>query len=261
MPLIDMTKQGTLIRTSLWYGMYRAGKTRFCATFPRVAWFGSEREGGFETIRWMPPTDFYEPAYPPMTFGVNNPAEMLRDLNTIVMPLVQKGRIRTIVMELSFYSDDMIRERTLGGDNTWAKYGDLEAHVIHVDAMLKKVPGVRVAYNALAGSEDDKKKPGNVVIAGKALSRKMPALCDMIGYMRQEETDGKVDHLIHTTAFGNFPAGHRYGDRLPPLLRNPTFRTLEALLTGKATCDALGNITMGAGLPSLPGLPGLPPLK
>lgn len=241
--------------TSMIYGATRAGKTHFCATFPKVAWFGSEREGGYVTMATMDPSALYEAHVPPQVYTVNTPAELMTHLNKEVMPQVLAGQIKTIVLELSVYSDDMIRARA--DEATWAKYADLEKHITFLDAQWKKVKGLRVCYNALALAEDDATKVSGPLMAGKALPRKFPALQMFLGYMRQETRADVVDRVLHLNTHGNFAAGHRYGARLPRIVRNPTFRKLEALYHGRATVDADGNVNMV----QPPALTGLPPLK
>lgn len=250
---IDLTKPPeTLFRTSFIYGAYRAGKTDFCATFPKVAWFGSAREGGAETIRWMNRDRWYDANTPPQVYAVENPAQLMQHLNNDVMPQVQKGIIKTIVLELSFYSDDMVRSMPSDADG-WTKYGDLEKHVVNMDERWKKIPGLRIVYNALASVEIDDKKPGGPLMAGKALARKLPAMCDCIGFLHTEDAGAATDRILRLQTFGNWPAGHRYGARLPPFIRNPTYRQIEALLNGKATVDDRGVVTMNT-LTALPKL-------
>lgn len=251
---IDLYNKATLLQSSLFYGVYRTGKTTLCCTFPRVAWLGAEREGGYETIRYMKPEMFYEPNYPPQVYAINNPVELLTHWNKDILPQVQAGKIKTIVAELSFYGDEMMRARQ--NEMTWQKYVDLEAHITTLDAIWKKVPGLRVVYNTLAATEDDNKKPSSILMPGRQLSRKLPAGCHLVGYMRQEERQGKVDYVLHLQTFGNFPAGHRYGNSLPPYIRNPTYRQIEALLANQADIDTDGNVTIKA-----PTLTALPPLK
>lgn len=252
---------GISLRTCFYYGAYRSGKTHIAATYPRPAILGSNREGGLLTVAHMDRNTWYEPAIAPQLYAVENMGDLMGHLNKDILPQVHTGQVRTIVIELSFYSDDLIRAATLGGDQTWQKYADLEAHVIALDARMKKVPNLRVVYTALAASEDDKKKPSGVVMAGRALPRKMPALCDLVGYMRQDDTDSTTDHVLHLTAYGNFPAGHRFGDKLPRFIRNGNFRQLEALIQGYATVDVNGVVTIGDKRAPLPAIPGLPPFK
>jgi hypothetical protein len=240
-------------RTTFLYGAYRSGKTHLAATWPKPAILGSNREGGLLTVSHMDRQKWYEPGVAPLLFAVESPAEMLAHLNNDILPLAAKGTVKTVVIELSFYSDDLIRNAVASGDNTWQKYADLESHIIATDARLKKIPGLRVVYTALSATEDDKKKPSSVLMAGRALPRKMPALCDVVAYLHQEDEGDRTDHLLRLTAYGNFPAGHRYGGKLPRMVRNATYRQLEALLAGKATADDNGNVTMAA--------VSLPPLK
>jgi hypothetical protein len=257
MPRIDLSKPPeTLFRTSFIYGAYGAGKTDFCATFPRVAWFGSAREGGAETIRWMDKSRWYEPNTPPEVYAVSNPAEFMQHLNVDVMPRVQKGAIKTIVLELSFYSDDMIRSMPKEADS-WTKYGDLEKHIINMDEKWKRIPGLRIVYNALAEVQPDDKKPAGPLMAGKALSKKLPAICDAIGYLRTETGADGVDRFLHFQAYGNFPARHRYGAKLPPFIKNPTYRQIEALLNNRAKCDENGIVTIETQRAALPPLKGV----
>src|SRR6266850_810546 len=158
------TQGGIFLRTSLWYGPYRSGKSHLCATFPRVAWFGAPREEGYITIQNMDPQNWYEPSRPPELYTVTSREELIGHLNKDVLPKVTRGEIQTIVFELSIYSDDLIRARA--HENSWHKYQDLEAHLIHWDEAFKKVPNLRICYNALAASEDDPHKPGGILMAG-----------------------------------------------------------------------------------------------
>ena len=258
MTRIDLTKPPqTLLRTSFVYGAYGAGKTDFCSTYPKVAWIGSNREGGAETMRWMDRSRWYEPNVAPDVYAVENMAQMLTHLNKDIMPKVQEGRIKTIVLELSFYTDDLIRSAPEGAMG-WTIYGDLEKHIIGKDEQWKRIPGLRIVYNAFANPEPDDKKPAGPLMAGKALARKLPAICDMIGYLRTEEVSGgQIDRILHLQPYSNFPARHRYGTRLPPFVRNPTYRMLEDLINGRAVADASGVVSPKA----LPAVPGLPTLK
>jgi len=246
------------LKTSFWYGVLRTGKTRLAATFPRVAWFGSVREGGYRTIQNMNPQDFYEPNVPPKLFGIKTPDEFMAHLRRDVEPLVVKGAIKTIALELSIYSDETIRARA--NEQTWDKYADLEKHIIFVDELLKGWP-IRVCYNALAATEDDKKKPSGVLMAGRAVPRKLPSLIDSVAYMRGEslEEGSGRRFVAHFEPYGAFPAGHRYGERFPLRLRNPTFRAMEAIYKGAMRADEEGNIV--AGEPITVALPSLAPLK
>jgi len=131
--------------------------------------------------------------------------------------------------------------------------------------------GVRLAYNSLAVDPGDAatKSPGGLQIAGKAIARKLPAGTDMTGFLRTEDRgNNQIDRVLHMSNYGAYPAGHRYGKRLPPVVRNPTFRKLEDLLAERAYVDDNANIIYGAkptsyaasSTPDLEPISGLEPL-
>ena len=247
---IDLTApEPALLRTSLVCGYPGAGKTLFQATYPRVAWIGSAREGGHKTIRHMDPSLLYEPGVYPEVFAVSSIAEVRNHLDKDILPLVATGRIRTIILEVSFYSDDIVTglKRTLkaatdGKDNGWQVYGTLESHIMGLDAELKRYSWLQIGYNTLAAVGDDAKVPGGVVIAGRALAKKLPAAVDLFGYMRQEEAGKGPDRILHLEAYGHWQARHRFGRRLPGIIRNPTYRKLEQLIVGTHWTDDDGNV-------------------
>jgi hypothetical protein len=245
MPRIDITKTegAPLIKSAIICGASRSGKTTFCATFPRVAWIGSLREGGFESIRFMDKTLLYERDHPPIVYAVNGIPDVNQAFGEIAR-MITTGEVRTVVFELSFYSDDVIQSLT-GPDerNGWAKYQTLEQHIKIMDGKLKQLPTVRVIYNALE-APGEAKAPGTMMLAGKALGRKMPAAMDLYAYLRVEETNGKIERVLHLAPYGNFTCGHRYGAALPDYIRNPTFRKLEDVLSGRGTVDKDGNVVI-----------------
>jgi hypothetical protein len=250
-----------LINTSLVSGFSGAGKTYFAATFPRVAWLGSRREEGEETIRWMDRDAWYEPKVKPLAFSVETIAELNYHLNRDILPRVQKGVIKTIALEVSFYSDDIIQ--SLPDDaNGWVKYGTLEKHIMWLDKLAKRTPGLRIHYNAVAQDPSDKKSAATMQVAGKAVARKLPALCSLVGYLRTEDKEtGNVERVLHLNTYGPFMARHRYGRRLPNVIRNPTFKVLEGLLSGKYVMEEDGYWRDASKKPTVVQVPGLPPLK
>ena len=284
---INMTQNpAALIRSSLTFGFSRAGKTVFNATWPRPAWIGSAREDGYESLRYMDRSLLYDPHVIPDVYTVSSIAEIRGHLDRDILPKVRTGAIRSIILEISTYRDDVVvsTKRLMKGDanskeNGWAIYGTLEEHVMLLDAELKKYPHLHVAYNALATPPTDK-VPGGIVIAGRKLPEKLPPMCQLVGYLRQEEFQGKVDRVLHLSAYGGWSPGHRFGALLPNFVRNPTYRGLEQLLRGEKIVDGAGNIIdrpppqvqVPVTLPPLGGSPpiapppqgapaGLPPLK
>jgi hypothetical protein len=256
MSRIEIGQGGELpLQSCLIFGASRSGKTHLCSTWPQVAMLCSRREKGYITLQYMDKSKWYDPKVPPQVYVVDEIADLMGHLYKDVIPQLKVGKLRSVCIELTFHADDVLRSID-DEANPWAKYANLENHVHNLDKLVKKLPGVRVVYNTLALPNDDVKGTGGVLIPGKALAKKLPAMCDLAGYMQAEDNGDHVDRLIHLTAFGNFAAGHRYGDRLPPMVRNANFRDLEDLIHGRARVDADGIVTREA-----PKVMSLPPLK
>jgi hypothetical protein len=230
-----------LLKTNLVFGPSGAGKTYFCASFPRVAMIGSRREEGLETVRWMEPEAFYDRNIRPRLYPVANITEMMLCLHKEIFPLVQRGEVQTICIELTFHADDAMRTMPVDEKNGWAKYANLEQHVVNVDELVKKVPGLRVVYTTLALPEENAKGTSGVLIPGKALARKIPAMVSLTGYLHAEQGEEGTERILELTAYGNYSPRHRYGAKLPPRIRwrGPScgYRDLEDLLLGKATVN------------------------
>lgn len=259
MARIDVTAPiKTPLRTSLIFGPSGAGKTTFCATYPQVAWIGSKREGGWESITYADRDQWYDPKVAPVVFAVDEIGDMMGHLYKDIKPGVERGVFRTVCIELTFHADDAMRAMPIDEKNGWAKYANLENHVHNLDMLVKSMQGLRVVYNTLAHPEDSTKGTGGVMIPGKALAKKIPALCDLTGYLHAEDCDDHVDRVLELTAYGNYSARHRYGKKLPDRVRNPTYRKLEDLLSGKAKADSDGNVSYEE--PKLVSLPNAKPL-
>ncbi len=248
MPKIDVDDASIdFLRSSIVYGVSRAGKTVLDATFPRPAIIASEREGGVMSVKTMDRALWYEPSVKPLIYTVSEIKETAAYIKEIAA-LAKKGQVKTLVLELSFYSDDIIRALTAPEEkNGWAKYKTLDDHINWLDT-LSKTLGIRIAYNALAADPGDlaSKSPGGLQLAGKAIARKLPASTDLTGYLTTEDRgNGVVDRLLHLVPYGMFPAGHRYGGRLPSIVRNPTYRKLEDLFAGRAAVEYDGSVVYG----------------
>lgn len=226
----------------MYYGAIGSGKTFLCASYRRVAWFGSTRENGHITIQFMDPSSWYEPDRPPKMYSVSNTAELWAHLKNDIPPKIKAREVMTIVIELTFIAEDYIgsMEKQFEG-NGWALYKGLANTMRALDDYGRRM-GVQIAYNALAAdAQDMSKTPSGILLPGKAIARELPALTDVCGYMRQDE---EGDRLLHLQTYGPFPARHRFGKLLPPMIRNPTYRIIEKLLQGKAECDDKGNVTI-----------------
>ena len=248
---IGIDPPGTpIVRSFLVVGETGAGKTVLVASFPRVYWIGSEREDGAEAIKYMDRALWYERDRPPIARAVKTIADVDACLKEAVM-LVEKGVVRTIALELSCYSDDVVRSSE--GDAR-SKYGTLEQHMTVLDSRLKAIPSTIVAYNALP----DRRNPEVTLplIAGRALGPRLPAVVSAYVYLRTESVGERLDRVLHLAPYGTVTCRHRYGSRLPAVLRNPTYRIIEDVIAGRLVVDSVGNaIPLGA-----PVLPPPPPL-
>lgn len=238
-----ITEQHDLpLKTSIAYGPIRSGKTHFAATFPRVAWVGSQREGGWKTILNQDPSSFYEKNRRPLLFAVSDMNDLANHLRNDIMPRVNAGEVQTICLELTFYADDVIMS-CKGGQydtNKFLKWDTLLEHIVNLDKACKQIPQLRIHYNAIARPTVNEKHPSGMLIPGQAAD-KIPAMADLIGYLRADDTGGTLQRYLHLNPYGTFPAGHRYGNKLPAFLKNPTFRAIEGLLDGSLVIDAEGN--------------------
>ena len=248
MPKIDADEapnDDNVLMTSMTYGVSRVGKTTLASTFPAPAIFASMREGGYRSVQTMDRAMWYDPKVKPLIFAVSNMKEAMGYFKEVEV-LIRSGRVKTIVLELSFYSDDVIK--TTITKDSWAKYRILDDHIMWIDAAAKKL-GVRIAYNALAADASGDaaaKSPAGIQVAGKSLARKLPAATDLTAYLRTEDKgNNQIDRILHLLPYGSYPAGHRYGARLPTIVRNPTYRKLEDLILGRAHADDLGNVLPG----------------
>lgn len=262
MAYVDIDQATKLpLKTCLLYGPSRAGKTHLCGTFPQPAILAAKREGGWETLVHMDRSKWYDPKVKPVVFTVNSIEEMMGHLNKDVIPAVTRGTLKTIVIELTFYADDGMRAMDVG-NNGYAKYEGIFEHVLLIDNLIKSVPGARAVYTALAQTEDKAKDANGVMLPGKQLAKKLPALTDLVGYMHVEEVGDRHDRVLELIPYGDYTAGHRYGSKLPHRVRDATFRHLEDLINGRAEVDSDGfvvystnkTISIAQGKNSLPPL-------
>lgn len=239
---------GDFLKSSLVYGVSRAGKTVLSVTFPRPAIFTSAREGGYQSIQTMDRSLWYEPDVEPIIYAVSKISETLPFFRE-VEALAKKGRVRTVAVEITFYADDVIKAvaRETDSKDSWAKWRLLDDHINWLVEATKRL-GLRITLNALAADPGgpDSRAPGGIQVPGKAIARKLPAMLACVGYLRTEPREvNQIDRVLHLVPFGDYPAGHWYGSRLPPIVRNPTFRKLEDLFAGRARADDSGNVLYG----------------
>jgi hypothetical protein len=192
----------------------------------------------------MPDWALFEPGRRPIPYACTTWAEMVAHLNTEVWALAARGEVQTLVVELSFLAEDLVDAfRPNAGKNGWQPFMDLANAMKFLDTMAK-AKGVNVVYNAIDDGE------GGILMPGNATARKQPALCDLTGYLQNVS---RAERVLHLEPFEKNTPRHRFFDRLPGKVVNPTYRKLLGLLRGELIADANGNVTQldGTPLPSL----------
>lgn len=233
MPRIDLNDVKPEIKTALVAGPSGAGKTFLCASWPRPAWFGAFREGGYETLKYMPTSALYEPDRRPLAYAVKTWVELRKALNDEVWPLVARGEVRTLIVELSFIADDFIAAAKLtSGANNWQPYMDLANAMTFLDTEAKG-KGVNVVYNAIDDGH------GGILMPGTAVAKRQPAMCDLTGYLHAVAYDRRI---LEMAPFEENSPRHRFCDRMPPKIVNPTYRKLVGLLAKALVADIDGNV-------------------
>ena len=244
---IDMKLRAPRRITALVYGATRTGKTRFAATWPRPKFLSDATEGGWETIRHMDPSLFYEPDFTPRVEAVDEYGDMYKGIQETAEQCKKKpGEIQTLVIDsLTFYADlyfvslERAQIQKDGKRDTRAIYGDLRNHLRWLMIETHKLP-VNVVWLCLANDPNDDNPLGRPMIPGKSADQ-APARCDYLLYTRayRQSVDADTEWEIRTRPYGRYVAGGRDGGILPDPLPEPTYRALADVIgmTPKATAS------------------------
>lgn len=209
------------------YGDTRVGKTQWAATWPRCLIIGDAMERGYETVRKMDRSLWFEPDREPILKAVDAMADMTTILGTLsapgwVDPLIASGDVLTLVFDaFSFYCDFYLANIVAGqaAPDTRQAYGALGMHLrdLRVKAHNK---GVNVLWLCLAKhpEKDDKghTEPGGPLIPGQQAD-KFAAGVDFLLYSRLNAVRKEGKHVgddfeIRTRKYnGLYSAGNRLG--------------------------------------------------
>lgn len=202
--------------TFLNYGDTRSGKTVFGATFPRPLVIADIVERGYESIRSMDRSWWFEPGVEPIVMGVENMGDMAQ-MQPKIDALIACNRVMSIVVDaFSFYCDfflnALIKLQTKP-DNRQA-YGSLGLHLRELRTSLHSKP-VNVMWNCLAKHPETEDPKGGPLIPGQQAS-KFAGAVDFLMYSRIEQVReaGKIVnqwHEIRTRQYGTYMAGSRLG--------------------------------------------------
>lgn len=219
--------------TLLNYGATRSGKTELLATFPRPLLLAEVSEHGWKTIENMPAEKFYEPSVEPIVWGIETPQDMMEALTKLPAE-VAAGRVRTVgVDSLSFYHDLFLNmlmgfaEKNSGAGkepDTRKVYSSLASHLRDIRIKLHGL-GVHVVWNCQDAPVDEQHKESGPNLAGQS-RQKFPAACSLFTYASKQRVQSTEVFQLHTRQYAYYPAGGRYGELLPPVITNPTYRKL-----------------------------------
>lgn len=240
------------INTFLTYGDSRTGKTTWAASFPRPVFFSDVSEGGWDSIANMDDDQLFEPGVRPLVWGIEEMADMLKAREKAI-PLIQSGRIRTIVVDsLSFYSDLFLN--FLVGMQTKkdmrAAYGDLGNHLRDLRVKTHAL-NVNVVWLCLARHPDDDVPTGRPMIPGQQGDKFMAGV-HYIFHSRVDQQKRGQELLppvfeMRTRKYFNYIAGNRLGGRAIDL-PDPLVGNYETLITALGyDADAIR-----AAMPKLP---------
>jgi len=210
------------------YGPARSGKTTAAATFPVPLFFLPPNEDSIESLRGRG-IRYYQlgEAQPgvkpvPLRDELESQIEILGAFAMKHGPQAfwqQYGRT-IVVDQLTLYSDAVMAE--LQGDRekaTDGNWGQLRTHFIRLRDGLWRLPAHIILTS---GDEVKLTREGVVTRAGPKLQGDardfLPGSTNLLGYMEQVGgPNGSTSFMCHFKKHGPFPAGARFGARMPPM--------------------------------------------
>lgn len=204
--------------TFLVYGDSRTGKTTWAATFPRPVFFSDVTEGGWDSIRHMDDDQLFEPGLKPLVWGIEKMADMA-EARVKALPLIQSGRIQTIVVDsLSFYCD-LYLNHLIGLQakrDMRAAYGDLGNHLRDLRVQTHGLP-VNVVWLCLAKHPSDDSPLAGPMIPGQQADKFMAGVHYIFHSRAHQEKRGQeyapAVFEMRTKKYANYIAGNRLGGR------------------------------------------------
>ncbi|KKK74901.1 hypothetical protein LCGC14_2879110, partial [marine sediment metagenome] len=192
-------------------------------------------EGGYTTIQHMADEVFYEEDRVPEVFAIDTAVSMIDVLLELENRLkVDPHSFSTVVVDsLTMYAEMMFSELEVaqqGKPDNRRLYGELGSHLRYLMITIHKMP-VNVLWLALAKEGGEDHSLGGISIPGQTAT-KAPARCDVWCHLEQAggTKTRAPTYKMHFQNHGGFRAGHRFGDMLPPVIENPSYRKIESAL-------------------------------
>lgn len=218
--------------TLLTYGKSRSGKTELLATFPRPLILADSTESGWKTIESMDSSKFYEPSWTPKVIGIETLDDFLKIQSDVAGFIQQYGALTLGVDSLTFLGDLVLAEmekrgmgRTKDGNEDPRALYTRYKNLLRAFRIALHNLDVNVVWCCLESGIDEKTKQAGPLINGQSKDL-FPAACDVYLYQTKLATSKGVRFYSHTTQYGAFSAGGRFGAKLPPMIEDLTYRKL-----------------------------------
>lgn len=217
--------------TVLVHGDTGSGKTRFAASWPDTLFLAVNDEKGWETIRWMESSNFYE-GRKPRVWKLKKATDLV-EAHKDVQPLIAAGKVKTIVIDSLTFWVEMFYDHLLtqmGNKDNRQVYGVLGDHMRNVRIKFHQL-NCNVIWLCTTRQPDEPTKLAMPEIKGKS-ALTFPAGCKYVWYMRSAQEGKRTAFNLHTRKFGNVMARGRDGGRLPDPIENPSYLKIHEALQG-----------------------------
>lgn len=229
MRVVDLNQTNPNKRiTVLSYGASRAGKTRFAGSFPRPLFLSDNTESGWNTLKYVDPSVFFEPSRKPDVWAIEKAPDMMQAISQLETILREEpGKYLTVVVDsLTFYADlyfNWIEGNALGNSlrpggkqaDGRQLYGTLGAHLRELRIRIHNM-NINVAWLCLERTPSPEEPIGGPLLSGQN-AQKFAAGCDYVLFHRsfQVNPSTPVQWEIRTRRYGNYMAGGRDEGLIP----------------------------------------------
>ncbi len=223
--------------TVLVHGDTGSGKTFFSSSWPDALFLSASDEKGWETIRWMDSSRFYD-GIRPRVWKLQKATDLV-DAHRDAQPLINRGEVKTIVVDsltfwVDMFYDHLLNQAGASKDNRQI-YGMLGDHLRNVRIKFHALK-CNIIWLCTTRQPDENNKLAVPEIKGKSAFT-YPAGCKYVWYMRSQQDGKQTSFYLHTKKYGNVLARGRDGGRLPDPIYDPTYLKIHNVLQGLNPTD------------------------